>query len=306
MLRDKKAFSRIAAICFLLLSTQAFAGAWTQSKHGYFFKFSANYLYTTREYNYLGDRLAIFQERVVYRNASFQDINLNFYGEYGLTDRATLVASLPIKVLTSKWTELILGGQLTSDVTVTTAGPADLSLSLRYGLLRNPLVISAQAGVKIPTGYRQRPKNDGPPLGTAKFDGDFSLLFGASLYPVPIYFTAGLGYRQRGGPFNDQMLYSAEAGVTAGRVLLKVTFDGLLSTVAPPDIVGQTIVTPLPGGGGVLPNIIVGDQDIHKVSPSIIYTLRPGLALQAEALHMLAGKNTVSGSTFSLGLIFNR
>lgn len=281
------------------------AGAWTQKRGGYFLKFSASYLYTTKEFNHLGDRLNIFQERVVYRNTSFQDFNLNAYFEYGLWENATLVANLPFKVLTSDWTELILGGNLTSDVTISTVGFSDLSLSLRYRLLRAPLVVSLQGGVKLPLGYDQQPENDGPPLGTGEIDAEGNLLLGASLYPLPVYLTAGAGYRNRGGLLHDEVLYSLEAGVSRGRALLKVTVDGVLSTATPPDIYGRTIVTPLPGGGGVAPNIIVGDQDIQKVSPSIIYQLRDGLALQVEALHIFAGKNTISGTTYSLGVIFS-
>ena len=82
--------------------------------------------------------------------------------------------------------------------------------------------------------------------------------------------------------------------------------DGVENTSTPPDIYGQTVVTPLPGGGGVLPDLVVGDQHVTKVSPALIYTMYPGLLLQADVFHVLAGKNTLSGTTFALGFVLAR
>jgi len=42
--------------------------------------------------------------------------------------------------------------------------------------------------------------------------------------------------------------------------LVKVAFDDLRSTFTPPDIAGQPVTTPLPGGGGAFPNVIQGDH----------------------------------------------
>ena len=53
-------------------------------------------------------------------------------------------------------------------------------------------------------------------------------------------------------------------------------------------------------------NIIQGDQDIFKISPSIIVNLTKSIALQGEILHIFAGKNTVSGTIFSLGIIYSK
>jgi hypothetical protein len=81
-----------------------------QRKRGYYFKPSANYLLATKEFNHLGDRLDIFEERVVYKNTSFRDLNVHAYLEYGILDRLTLIGSVPIKAMTSKRTEIIGGG----------------------------------------------------------------------------------------------------------------------------------------------------------------------------------------------------
>lgn len=66
---------------------------------------------------------------------------------------------------------------------------------------------------------------------------------------------------------------------------------------------GRTVVTPLPGGGGVVPELIVGDQHVTKLNPALAYSLRPGLALQIEALHVIAGTNSLAGTIYSFGIL---
>lgn len=282
------------------------SGAWVQKKHGFYFKVSGHYFFTTKEFNHEGRQLDIFQERIIYEDTSFRDLNLTAYLEYGLLERFTLVANLPLKTLTSKRVEIIGGGALTRQVTTHTQGVSDLALSGRYALLDGSFMLSYQAGIEIPLGYEAAPGNDGPPLGTGNVDFVNHLLIGKSLFPFPAYLTGGVGYRWRSGAWHDQILFTAEGGYSFGSVLVKVTFDGLKSTVAPPDILGQPVTTPLPGGGGALPNIIQGDQDIFKISPTIIVNLTKQIALQGEFLHIYAGKNTVSGTIYSLGLIYTK
>jgi len=282
------------------------AGAWSQKKGKYYLKFSASLLTTTKEFNHLGERLHIFEERIAYRNASFRDFSASMYFEYGLTNRLTVIGSVPFKNLRSKRDE-VGGGFYSLPVETNTNGLADIWLFSRLQIATKPLVVSVEGGVKLPLWYSKKPANDGAPLGTAEMDAEIKLLAGGSLYPVPVYFSGGFGYRQRGGELNDEWIFSFEAGLTQGKLLFKLGLEGIRNAVRPiPDIVGMPVVTPLPGGGGVVPNVIVGDQDVLKFNPAIIYNVKSTLSLEATVFHILSGKNTVSGSTFSLGVIFSR
>ena len=160
-----------------------------------------------------------------------------------------------------------------------------------------------QSGVKVPLGYDDQPDNDGPRLGSGDLDAEIHLLVGRSLHPLHAYVSGGVGYRRRGGRLNDEVLYAVEGGYAKGPLLFKTMLDGVMNTKAPPDIYGRPVVTPLPGGGGALPDLVVGDQDVFKVIPALIYTLRPGLSLQAELIHTLAGKNTLSGTQLAVGVV---
>ena len=294
----------LALLAVVLLAARCSAGAWVQEQGSYFLKFGSSYFSATEEFNYLGDRLQILEEQTAFENASFRDANLNLYLEYGLTENATAVATLPFKGLRSERDVLFGGGIETNREIVNTVGFGDVTLSVRRRLLPAPLVLSIQAGVKLPLGYHRRPANDGPPLGTSKLDGEAHLLAGRSLWPLPGYVTGSMGFRRRGGRLNDELVYGIEVGYRKGRLLTKLGLDGVRNRSTPPDIAGQTVVTPLPGGGGVLPNLVVGDQHFTRLSPSVIYSLASGMAVQAELSHVLAGTNVLSGTVFSLALIF--
>ena len=282
------------------------SGPWVQGKRAYYLKLSSSYLSTTREFNYRGARMDLFEEHAGFTDGSFLDFNLTTYLEYGLGDRVTVVSNLQYKALRSSRTGLIGGGVVRFREIVHTNGFADLGLSLRYALLVSPLALSLQGGAKMPLGYDRSPSNDGPPLGTGEVDGELLVMAGKSLYPLPLYLSAALGYRSRGGRLHDEILYAVEAGYTAGRLHFKMGLDGVENRSAPPDIYGRTVVTPLPGGGGVLPDLVVGDQHFAKVNPALICTLKPGLLLQADVFHVLAGKNTLSGTAFALGFVLVR
>jgi len=304
---NKKLLLTLSIVCGCFIFNElAIAGAWPRKKGGIFFKLSSSYLFTTQEFNHNGDKLDIFQERIIYEDTSFRDFGVTGYLEYGLFEKLTLISNLPFKILTSKRTELIGGGALLRIATLHTLGFSDWSVQGRYSLLNGEVALSPQGGFKLPLGYEAQPEDDGAPLGSGRIDMELNLLLGKSFYPLPAYFTGGIGYNIRTGPLNDQILFTTEFGYTFGRFLVKTTVDGLISTVAPPDIVGQPVVSPLPGGGGALPNIIVGDQDLFKVSPSVIYDFAKNFSVQGEILHIFAGKNTVAGTIYSLGLIFQK
>ena len=51
---------------------------------------------------------------------------------------------------------------------------------------------------------------------------------------------------------------------------------------------------------------LVGDQDVLKVSPGLIYRATERLELSLEAFHIAAGCNTTAGTTWSLGAALTR
>ena len=92
-------FKLFIIILVLLPSVKSniLAGAWTQKVGGYYFKIETSYLKATKEFNHNGDELNILEERFIYKDASFRDISIRAYGEYGLFENLTLVGKIPFK-----------------------------------------------------------------------------------------------------------------------------------------------------------------------------------------------------------------
>ena len=276
-----------------LLAGDTAAQAWVQEPGGIYLKLSGSYLFTREQFNHTGDREDIFSEKLSRTDTWFRDVSIMGYVEYGLTENYTIVASVPVKILTSRETKTVL--PLVARITRENGDLGDLWLSVRRQVLRMPFAVAVQAGVKVPLGYDQRPENNGPGLGTSERDGEINLILGKSLYPWPAYVAAGVGYRRRdGGTFHDEILFNVEGGYTAGPLFLKLRFDGLKNTEDPPDL------------SQVVSNANVGDQDIYKLSPTVSYRIRGGISVTAEAFHTLAGKDTVTGTAYVVGVIFGR
>lgn len=296
--------ARVLGVVLLVLTirTPVAGGAWTQPAGGHYLKAAFSVLRSTEEFDHRGRRLEIQEEDVGSADASFRDISVTLYGEFGLRDDWTLVAQAPLKFLQSERRLLIGGGQLRPLERLRSAGVGDLSLQLRRALLTGATALSIQGGLTVPMGY-DADSDEGPPLGVGRPTGAALLQIGRSLHPWPMYVSGAVGYRARRGPLDDEWLYEGEVGGHAGRMRAKLGFRGVQNRSKPPDIAGSTVISPLPGGGGVVPQLIVGDQHWLQVSPSILYEWRPGWAIQVEADRTVAGTNTLSGTTWRLAVV---
>ncbi|UCH85559.1 MAG: hypothetical protein JSW50_07700 [Candidatus Latescibacterota bacterium] len=296
----------IGGVVFLLalsIAETAFPQAWVKSRGEYFLKLYGAYLYTTQEFDSNGELQDLFEEDASKTDASFRDISFVGYLEYGLTDNLTLVTELPFRIFTSEET-VVAGPGLMRKVSRTNGGLSDLTVHLRVPILKKSLAWSVQGGIKIPLGYEKVPDNGGPALGTGELDAELTTHAGLSLYPIPAYLSGGVGYRFRGGEFNDEILYDAEAGITLGRLFVKLRVEGVENTHNPPDVAGSTIV--ISPREGTITTIVVGDQNYVKILPTLSFDLNDNAAITAEAFHTVAGNNTLAGTTYAAGLIFTR
>ena len=278
-------------------SGDAASQAWVQPVDSYYVKFSASYLSTQEEFDAEGNRQEIFADDPSRSDGSFRDITFTAYAEYGFKPFLTAVARLPFKVLTSTQTVAEAPGFPSVRSETTNGGFGDLLVSLRTPIVRHPFALAFQGGVKLPTGYEPDPDNGGPALGSGEIDIEGHLTWGLSLYPIRAYVSAGAGYRLRGGPLHDEVLYNAEAGYTLERLFLKVRLDGIENTAGvdadlAPETRSETVA-----------DIVVGDQDIWKLNAEAAYAVTGRAWLNGEIFHTFAGRATVAGTTVSIGLV---
>lgn len=276
-------FFAVACAMTLALPQQVTGGAWTQSERSYYLKLSGLSFTTTEELDADGESLPRLGD------GELTDFGFSAYLEYGLTDRLTLVASIPYKEVEE--TRYIGGRQNGVAAVESSSGFGDLETRLRWLLKTDPVVLSVALGGKIPAGYDVTTSTR-VPLGRGEFDGDVRLLAGRSFYPLPLYTTGELGYRKQGGRFSDEVLFSAEAGYTIDKLMLKANLSGV-RTLGDCGDASQ--------GGG-----LIGDQNSFKLSPGLIYSVRPQWQLSLDTISVAHGCNTATGTTFVIGAAFKR
>ncbi|WP_320056135.1 hypothetical protein [Desulfuromonas thiophila] len=122
-------------LSLLCCASQSLAGAWTQQAGHSYNRLSGNYYCADRNFDDDGDRKKMADD------GKFTDVNLNYYVEYGLTDAATVIASVYYK-------------QIKHDddtIEMKTYGFGDVDLGLKYRLVQFAGgVLAAQGLIKIP------------------------------------------------------------------------------------------------------------------------------------------------------------
>lgn len=261
----------------LCCASQVFAGAWTQQAGTAYNRLSGNYYAADRNFDDDGDR------KKMANDGKFTDVNLNYYVEYGVTDAATVIASVYYK-------------QIKHDddtIEMKTYGLGDVDLGLKYRLMQfSGGVLAIQGLVKIPELYDE---NDSLPLGNGQYDVEARILFGHSLaYLFPGYCNFELGYRWRFEEPSDEYRYLIEVGSDlTDQWYARVKLDGLLSANNGDEMVdasgNPTITT---------------EYDLLKLDVAVGYRIDDAWGWEAVYTPALCGENTAVGATYTLALTY--
>jgi len=179
---------------------------WTKPRGELFSRFGYQYFGSDKYLNLSGDEM---------KTNTFIQHSFTLYGEYGITDRLTLLLDWPaLKTHRFESTEAI-------------TGIGDLNTGIKYALSKKvPLSLSIIPELPIARANRFA-QNKNPDFGAINLptgDGEFNIyniLSGSvSFYPTPIYSNAFFGYNLRTQyeeiQLSDQLLFGLEVG---GKVL---------------------------------------------------------------------------------------
>jgi len=247
----------------------AFAGAWTLPEGKSYHKVAGNFF--TADSNF-GEEPDGFEE--------FTDYTINYYGEFGLTDKLTFITQLPIRRSES---------QSFGD-TVSNTGVGDLDLGLRYNIVNSDWVLSGQFTYKAPFLYDE---DDTLPLGNGQSDFEFRAQLGRSLYPYG-YFGLEVGYRFRSEAPSDEIRYLAEYGFDLNEnIYLRSKLD-IIQAVDSTDVELSTTGSPN------FPNAF----DLGKVEATIGYKFGGRSSLEFTFTESIFGENSLDGQTYQLGFVY--
>ena len=170
---------RILLLSLFVLLThppELHASAWTQGKGRGFFKLSERVIRAHQFYEFTGNRLTI---------PTLTEYTTSFYGEYGLTERWTLVGYVPFikRITLNKQVERSSGFVLFPGDART--GLADSDIGVRILLLqRGATVVSTQVMFGLPLGDNRQ--TNGLYTGDGELNQQMSIQFGRSFYPMPL------------------------------------------------------------------------------------------------------------------------
>ena len=166
-----------------------------------------------------------------------RDNVVQLFLDYGVTDRLTASAMIPMKFLS-------VSGNTSGAASFSKSGISDVDLSMRYNWFRgNGFAISNEILLGFPSGKSS--DASGLLLGDGEFNVLLKLLAGRSFHPLPLYVSADIGYniRSEGNSdivanrgHSDDVLYNLEAGYgfLESRLFLILLLSGKESTSSVP------------------------------------------------------------------------
>ncbi|MEW6682884.1 MAG: hypothetical protein AB1451_08170 [Nitrospirota bacterium] len=262
------------------LPSVATAGAWTQAKGSVYNRLAVNYAVITEQFDDSGNRVAFPN------NGQFTEWNITYYGERGLTDRLTVVGSLPVKFLQDQ-AETAFGTQ-----TLRNTAFGDLDLGVRYRLLAEPAVLSIFLLGKFPYLYDEKTL---PATGNGQVDTELRFLVGKSLYPYG-YGGIELGYRYRAEEPSDEYRYLVEYGLSlTPRVYARTKLDGIKSVQNADQISGAA--------SGANPTLSP-EFDIGKLEVTAGYAHNRNWSGELTYTGVLYGKDIGAGNMVQVALVY--
>lgn len=265
--------SVVLLVAALLAPAMAGAGAWPIGDGRYYATLQVGRLVTHDLATPAGDTVRI---------PEYERRELNFYAEYGLSDRWTAILSAPLA------TESSIRGFGSA------YGPGDLAFALQRQLPdRGAWVTAARAMLQAPTGDEQLGRGV-LPTGSGVWEGELALSAGRSLGGGRGWISLEGGHRARGGGLTDGFAHRSQLGWHVGR---KVYLAWNLSGMEPySDRGGET---------GVAAGLGDGVRYL-AYGPQLVIGFGRGWAIDAKLEDTARARNLATGVTARLGLSVKR
>ncbi|PWJ39163.1 hypothetical protein [Sediminitomix flava] len=276
-------------LSFLLsLSFSAMAGGpWPQKKGEGFYKLFQYWVIADQHYTDTGE---------IDPNVTTGFFSTNLYAEYGITDRLTAVAYLPLFVRTYYNNEVSATTGETLEPGDDFNSIGDIDLSFTYGIIRDRrVVMSASVLLGIPSG--QTGKGGLGILQTG--DGEFNQMLkvdvgtGFKLGSLNMYSSAYAGYNNRTNDFSDEFRYGFEAGATFwnDKITAIARFTGIesMQNGSAPSL-------------SEVSSLFSNNQEYLAFSPEVAYNFSEKWGVSATYNTVFFGKLIMANPAYSVGV----
>jgi hypothetical protein len=286
-------FVIIVVMVGLSPSLYASRGAWLRAQGGYYGKVALLWLTAEQEFDLEGNRRGVFSDTLTFSDGQFGMTDIILYGELGITDWLTGVASTNYLVAVREARFRHSG----RDTTLSSSGLGDVWLGARFQVLDStwPVLATTTLSMKVPTGS----PSQSIPLGTGVVDYELSVAVARGftiLDAMEGYGQLSGGFRLRNAASNE-FNYAVETGINVTKFLMaQLTFDGVISTA---DFTSGAVTHSVV-------RALVNEQSYARWNLAVIYNSSPTLDLLAAYNKHIAGRNSLAGSSFSIGIAWKR
>jgi len=265
---------------FYLFSVALFSqGAWTKSK---------NEAYVQISYYNIAGYTDVFGSPDYRTNREITDNTIQLFGEYGVSDKTTLVLSLPLKMIEASELVQSFGEQITSEGSETTLG--NLTIGIKRKLYDSKWIISGQFNVEANTS--QYFPESGIRSGYDTWSLAPRLNIGRSFGSFFVQGTTGVDIR-----FNDyssNFKFGAEFGAKPVKSLWLIAFLDISTSFK-----NGTIVLP---EGNRSTALYVNDQEYAAFGAKSIIEITEKIGFLASYATAITGNNVPKKAVFGVGL----
>lgn len=270
-------------IIIFIIQIESFAGGWPQPRGGGFFKLDFSFI---RAREYYGMDANIYN--INGAGTRLSNYVTSFYGEYGITDRLTVVGYVPffVRNTVNEGVGALTGEILQPGLENNSIG--DIDLGLRYGLFaKNGWSVTTALFLGLPTGDSENQNL----LFTG--DGEFNQLLRleAGYGKTRWYATGYVGFNNRTQDFSDEFRFELEFG--------HKFFDNHL--IAGVKLAGtQTLNNGDPSGSG---NGLFSNN-VEFISPQVFlaYEFNNNLGVNTQIAGAMSGRNVLAAPAVSFGV----
>jgi hypothetical protein len=279
-------------LCFLFSVTATsllLAGGWPQPKGHAYLKLYEWWIVADQHYTDQGK---------IDPNTTNGVFNTIFYGEYGVTDRLTVVASVPLfsrayfnNTISGTTGETIIPGEAIN-------GIGDADIGLKYGIPNMPLAMSAMVVLGLPLGDESGGSTGSLQTG----DGEFNQMLqidagqGFTIGDAPAYANIYAAFNNRTNGYSDEVRAGIEAGVNIFDQKLWLT--GRLYTV-------QSMKNGERNFKNNGTSIFANNSEHITISPEVAYKITPNFGVGVSAGFALYGEIIFARPSYSVGVYGN-
>jgi len=302
-----KLFGVILVSVFLSQNTSFAGGPWTQNKGKAYFKLSEFWIVFDEHFTASGD---------IDDNTTTGIFNTYLYGEYGLTDRLTIMTNSAL------FTRSFINDRRSTTGTLLSEGDAinaigDIDMGLKYQLTSksSPIVVAASVVFGLPTGRIGAGKDNNLQTG----DGEFNQIFridagkGFKTKNNPSYISGYLAFNNRTSSgenftqrlgrgfnlgledsFSDEVRFGLEYGIGLAdeRFWLIARFYSLESLKNGKGIEGNT-------------NIFANNTEYTGLSLEANYYINDKIGVSASSGGAFRGETIAASPSFNVGVFLD-